>query len=182
VKFWGDSSHCFRDRRCKFQLVFPITSWVAIVWLQRYLFGCVSNYHSIKLETVASVFCVFLCNAHECVSLLSSDQTFLHFSWNSLVMLFSVFSWRMCWHHVPISNAWNTSNILWISTQQMSFLCGQWRVEMVLEDIPVWQGCHYHHHFFDQNTDPSFSTMCVGNRATQGSLTVCSVRRSWMLS
>jgi hypothetical protein len=83
------------------------------LWLKWCIFGHTSHYNNIKLKSMASVYTVFPCHACECASLLSSDSLFLHFSWNSRVMLFCIFSWRIYWHPVSIICGCITFNMLW---------------------------------------------------------------------
>jgi hypothetical protein len=101
--------------------------WVMIASLQRCTYGHTSQYHSIQLTNVASVYIVFPCHARECGNCISNGHLFLHFSSNRTVMLFHIFSRRMCWHSVPVVSGYITFNMLSTSTQQMSSFCGQWK-------------------------------------------------------
>jgi hypothetical protein len=93
--------------------VFSIHRWVMIFWLKWCIFGHISHYNNIRLKGMASLYIVFSCHACECASLLFSDNLFLHFSCNSRVLLFRIFSWTIYWHPVSIICGCITFNMLW---------------------------------------------------------------------
>jgi hypothetical protein len=105
-----------------------------------------------------------MCDVCEHVNLLSTDHPFLHFFWFGLLLLFC--HGGMYWHPVLVVGGC----INFISTQNTILL---WPVE-------EWWWVYMMHEFdklitiviYCHNTDPPVSTVCTGNVATEGYVTV----------
>lgn len=126
-----------------------------------------------KTTNISWVYSVFSSHAFGCANLLFSDHLFLHFSWNSFLLVFFVFmvgvmssllSFVCCFQSVCFT--------FQPSKFYPSVALERWwwafRMREVDNSVTIVIT------FFHRNNDPGI--ICV-----QGGVIVCSVSRSWML-